>query len=867
MRLLALFLPLAVFAAPPTLRLPDTSRPHRYAIELELDPAKEGYTGAVTIEVEVTKTTRELWLNAEGLKIQTAEWNGRRVDNVQTEASDFAGFLFNQPLAPGRGRLRIMFSGQFDQKNSNGIFRMEEGGDWYLFTQFEPIAARAAFPCYDEPGYKVPWQLTLRIPSSLKAAANTPQVDEAAEGAWKRLRFAESLPMPSYLVAFAVGPFEFVDAGKAGRKQTPLRIITPRGKAAEARYAVEVTGKILAELEDYFGLPYPYEKLDSIAIPLTFGFGAMENAGLITYARTLLLSPAEKENDSFRQAYLSVAAHEIAHQWFGNLVTPEYWDDIWLNEAFASWLESKITQKMRPEWQRDLRELEGRHQVMGQDALVSVRRIRQPILNNGDIVNAFDGITYTKGAAVIGMFENWMGEEAFREGVRRYMRQYAWRNATAGMFLDSISGPGARSVPAAFNTFLNQAGVPLLHLDVQCGQPQPRVRVRQERFLPIGSKGTAQQSWQLPVCFSYDRDGKPHRQCVLLAAENQEIPLETNACPAWLNGNAGATGYYRVAYPEEWLAKLTGANALNEAETADLLNNALALANAGRLPVASLMELAQRNAKNPDWNVRSRALELLRALDPILAPEDRPAYANRIRDWFGVRARELGWRSNERPSPQLNQERLTLVPVVASLGEDPTLREQALVLARAWIDDRGTLPSDVARVMFPIAVQHGGKAFFDEVRAALKTTTDRAERSVLISGLGGSNDPALAREGLRMLLARELDFREGLPILYGLAQGDRTRELSYTLARDNYDSIMAIAPSGGSFNFGSTLPNLARGLCTAPQATEVREFFSHKLQGITGADRTIENVVEAIELCAARRAALGPGLQQAFRQN
>ncbi len=667
--------------------------------------------------------------------------------------------------------VELEFEGTFDSRNSNGVFRMQEAGEWYAFTQFEPIAARAGFPCYDEPGFKVPWQLTIRAPKGVRAVANTPQLTEQADGEWIIHSFAESKPMPSYLVAFAVGPFEFVDAGRAGRNKTPLRVITPRGKAEEARYAVEITGKVLEELEAYFGLPYSYEKLDSIAIPLTFGFGAMENAGLITYARTLLLSPPTRENDTFRQNYLSVAAHEIAHQWFGNLVTPEFWDDIWLNEAFATWLEGKITHKMRPEWKRDVDAVEGRNNVMGQDSLVSTRRIRQPIGSNGDSRHAFDGITYVKGAAVIGMFEKWMGEEEFRAGVQRYMKQYAWRNATAGMFLDSISAPKGKNVSAAFSTFLNQAGVPLLSLDVRCSGPKPVAVVEQGRFLPLGSRGESQLNWQMPFCVTFERDGKLVKQCTPLTQAKQEIPLETAACPAWVNGNADAAGYYRIRYGGDWLQRLVRNGKLSEAETVDLLGNALALANAGRLPVSDMLALSARYANHPQWSVASRAFELLSSLEGVVGDEDRPALARLVQQQFGDRARRLGWKPRQGASTLENEERLALMPGVATLGADEALRLEALQLARAWLKDRTTMQDDLARAVFRIAAQAGGAAFYDEVQTALKSASSRSQRSVLIGALGSTNDPALAQRSFGLLLNRELDFREGLPLLYGAMSG------------------------------------------------------------------------------------------------
>jgi alanyl aminopeptidase len=593
----------------------------------------------------------------------------------------------------------------------------------------------------------------------------------------------------------------------------------------------------------------------------------MENAGLITYARTLLLSPPERETEPFLQGYLSVAAHEIAHQWFGNLVTPEYWDDIWLNEAFATWLEAKITHRMRPEWKRDIEMVDGRNGVMGQDSLISTRRIRQPIESNGDIVNAFDGITYTKGASVIGMFEKWMGEEEFRSGVQRYMKQYAWRNATAGMFLDAISAPKGRSVSAAFGTFLNQAGVPLLNVEVKCGGPRPVVAVRQSRFLPLGSRGDEKVQWQLPFCVTYEQGGRVARQCLALTAPVQEMALETSACPAWLNGNAEAAGYYRVQYQGDWLQRLVQKGELSEAETVEMLGNALALAGAGRLPVRDIVALSRKYARDPKWTVASRAFELLQSLEGVAPEADRPALARLVQAEFGERARKLGWTPRPGDSPETNEERRQLVPGVAQLGEDQVLRDEALRLARAWLRDRNVLPDDAARGVLRQAARQGGPALFDEIRAALQTTRSRSERSVLISALASTNDPALTQQSFAMLLGKQVDFREGLPLLYQAMGGSRTRTMPYELVREKYDEIMAIAPGGGSFNFGSSLPMTGSAFCEVEKAAEVRAFFRGKLAGVTGAERSINNAVETIELCAARKQAIAPQVREALQGN
>ncbi|MFD2271936.1 M1 family metallopeptidase [Undibacterium arcticum] len=331
----------------------------------------------------------------------------------------------------------------------------KDGDHWYVYSQFESTSARRAFPCFDEPQWKTPWTLALTVKRDHVAVTNMPSISEENVGTdMKRIRFAPTLPLPSYLIALGVGPFDVVDGGTAGMNKTALRYITPKGRAAEAAYAAKVTPEILHLLEDYFGRPYPYAKLDSMAIPITVNFGAMENAGLITYRSNILLHPADREDERAQRRYVSIAAHEMAHQWFGDLVTMAWWNDLWLNESFATWMSRKVTEKFNPAWDAQAQREDERINAIHTDRLASTRQIRQTIAKPDDLANAFDGITYDKGGAVLSMFESWLGEQRFRDGVRHYLKQHEHGNATAEDFLPRSPNP-MRSCPGVFFEFLS----------------------------------------------------------------------------------------------------------------------------------------------------------------------------------------------------------------------------------------------------------------------------------------------------------------------------------------------------------------------------------------------------------------------------
>ena len=312
----------------------------------------------------------------------------------------------------------------------------------------------------------MPWQITLHVPKDDGAFSNTPQVFESTDDdGMKTVKFAETKPLPSYLVALAVGPMDIVPAGHAGANNTEIRIIVPRGRGREAQYVAGATPDIVNLLEKYFGIPYPYEKLDEVAIPLA-GY-AMEHPGLVTYGSGFFLSKPEEITLDWKRTPTSVIAHELAHQWVGDLVTTAWWNDIWLNEGFATWMANKIVNQYHPEWKMNLSELNGYQGAMGTDELVSSRKVRQPILSDDDIANAFDNITYNKGSALLNMFESYIGPEKFQEGIRRYLRKYAWGNATSEQFMEALSG-NDQAVGRAFSTFLDQAGVPLMTVQLQC---------------------------------------------------------------------------------------------------------------------------------------------------------------------------------------------------------------------------------------------------------------------------------------------------------------------------------------------------------------------------------------------------------------
>jgi alanyl aminopeptidase len=726
---------------------------------------------------------------------------------------------------------------------------MKDGDRWYVYSQFEAIWARRAFPCFDEPSYKVPWQLTLRVKKDQVALSNAPMVSETDSGdGMKVVKFAETKPLPSYLVAIAVGDLEFVDAGTTGKKNTRVRIVVPRGRGPEAKYAAETTPAIVNLLENYFDIPYPYDKLDEVAIPL-YG-GAMENAGFVTYGTGIILAKPDQDTPSRQREWVWVAAHELAHQWFGDLVTTAWWDDIWLNEGFASWTSNKIVNEYHPEWHADVSALNSYQGAMQSDSLVSTRRVRQPIESKDDIINAFDSITYDKGSALLNMFESYMGRERFRAGIHRYLTKYSWKNATSAEFLAALAGDDT-SVAAAFSTFLDQPGVPLVTAALDCSGGAAKLKLSQQRFLPLGSAGSADQTWQIPVCARYPSGQGDARECALLSQKSAQLPLSrSGGCPAWVEANAGAAGYYFGLYEGNLLDALLkdDAQVLTLAEKVALVGNLSSLTRSGKIPLGRALALAPSLAQDPARQVVTKTMEITTGLQDNLVSKDLlPRYRQYLLDVYGGRARNLGWKTKAGESEDARFLRPALLRVLANQGQDSELIAQAKKLALAWLDDHKAVDPDMVGVVLTTAARYGDRDLFDRMRAAAKKEKEENFRGDLLFSLGSFQDPEILKAALPIVLSDEFDSRESAGILFGPAQRRQTRDFAYDFVKQNWDRLIAKLPTDS----GSFLPYVAGGYCDSQHRQDVENFFSGRSTKYTGGPRILTQVLEGIDLCVA----------------
>jgi alanyl aminopeptidase len=520
---------------PPSFLLPGAVKPIKHIIELTINPNLDVFSGWSRIEVEMSQPTRVLWVNAKNLTPgeSSVAYQGRVIRTAASVAGgEFIGLDLDSPIGPGKATISIRYQGPLDEKAVAGPYRNNVAGDWYAFTTFTPIDARRAFPCFDEPRFKTPWEISIRVKRSDRAFSNARELSETEEpNGMKLVRFASTVPLAAEVVAFCVGPFDVYDGITAGHG-TPIRVISAKGQREQSKLAAQATVEVLPRLEDYTGIPYPFGKLDHVAVP-EFKFGAVENPGLITYKATaLLVSSADNEAEKSRRIR-SLQAHEVGHQWFGDMVTQATWDDVWLSEGFATWFSAKVMDYEQPKARKLLASVTARERIMATDESPRTRPVRLEMNSRKDTDGVYSQFVYQKGAAMLVMLDGWLGEPAVRDGLREYLKAHRFATATTADLESSI--PGSKPV---LDSFLNQTGIPSIR--VKCSNSR----------LTIEQTNTSRH-WNVPVCW---RGAGMPPVCKVLGKEREEAPL--SSCPAWIYPNSGGSAYFRTEWSAEQLAAL-----------------------------------------------------------------------------------------------------------------------------------------------------------------------------------------------------------------------------------------------------------------------------------------------------------------------
>ncbi|WP_430391244.1 M1 family metallopeptidase [Dyella sp. 20L07] len=850
-------------------KLPRWAMPESYQLDFKVDPKQKDFSGTTTIKLKLEQASDHLWLHGRELKVSKV---------TVTDAAGKTQAAKYEDLAPLEGLARIDFGGKLTpqeltltieytaplNQQLQGLYKVSHEGQPYAMTQMEPISARYAFPGFDEPSFKTPFSIRLTIPTDEVGIANTKQVKEEAAGeGWKTLTFSTTKPLPTYLVAFGVGPWDVVkgpdiSATPYRTQVTELRGIAAKGEGHRMQHVLSETPSIIHALEDYYGFGYPWDKLDLLAAP-DFSAGAMENPGLVTFRDWLLLldpdSPASYVRSSF-----NVTAHELAHQWTGDTVTMGWWDDLWLNEAFATWMQQKVTQKVHPEYRADLDRVRGAQGAMNGDSLVTTRKIRQPITGSGDIETAFDGITYQKGAAVLGMFEGYVGEPTFQKGMRAYIQEHKFSNATADDLINAIAKAADKGndFKQAFKSFLNQPGVPYVQTKVTQEGGKTVLHLSQSRYLPVGSKGDDKQVWGVPMCVRYGTADGSKVSCELLDKAQGTMVLNGASNPTWMLPNANGSGYYRFAMAKDDLAKLgQQIGKLDDAEQLAYADAVYASFKHGDLDAGDVLAALKPLTASKTREVATAPLTSFNWIYRNLAQTDaqRAKLAGWAKDAYLPRMTELGYhrKPNEADSDSLL--RVTLAEELAEVVNAPEVRAELLKQGDAALKrkpdgrlDLGAADADLLGTALGVAVQERGKPAVDALIAELPQTSDPAMRNAILAGLSEVNDPALAVQVRNFGLDKKVKVGEMAMLLRGGRDTRAQRDASWQWATTNYDKIVERT---GSFA-GGQLPGLVGGGgCSQAEADRLQAFFKPRVKDISGADRGLAQTTESTLLCNA----------------
>lgn len=858
--------------AVPSGRLPSWAVPEHYTLDLRIDPAQRDFSGTATIRVRLAQASDHLWLHGKDLQVTKATVRGAdgapfAVRYAQADAqAGVARIAFGRVLQPQQLTLEIAYRAPLNQQ-LQGLYQVNYQGHAYAMTQMEPISARYAFPGFDEPSLKTPFALRLTVPEADQALANTRATATAPAGkGWKTVQFAETPPLPTYLVAYAVGPWDVVDAAPMPATPqrdhpTPLRGIAAQGQGPRIRRALAQTPEIVAALEDYYAFGYPFDKLDLAAAP-DFSAGAMENPGLVTFRDWLLLLDADSPRRNVKGSF-NVTAHELAHQWTGDTVTMTWWDDLWLNEAFATWMQQKLTMQLRPQYRADLDRVAAAHEAMDNDSLVSARKIRQPITGNGDIETAFDSITYKKGAAVLGMFEAFVGADTFRSGMRRYIAEHRFGNATADDLIEAIARAAGKGedFKAAFRSFLDQPGVPYVQARLETGAQGAVLNLHQQRYLPLGSSGEAARQWGLPVCVKYGTAQGARRACTMLTGADGRIVLQGADRNSWVLPNAEGAGYYRFALPAAQLATLgRHLDALGDAEKLAYADAVDAAFRRGELDSAAVVAAMRQLAPSAAAPVATALVDRFQWIWRVLAPEDgqRAALRQQAEQAFGARLRALGYHRRAADSDDEVALRAELADLLGVELAVPAVRQALLAQGDAVLAGKGggldfaAADPDLLGSALAVAVRERGEPAVDALLAALRRHGEPAQRNAMLEALSKVRDRRQLQKVRDFALTDAVKVGEMATLLMG-AHGDAATHASmWTWYTANFDRLVA---RSGSFD-GGRLPALAAsGGCEVAEADRLQAFFAPRLQQLSGADRGLAQTTEAIRLCSALRQA------------
>jgi len=827
-------------------RLPEVARPENYKLTFTPDLDKAKFEGDETIAIRVLKSTSEITLNAVDIDFHevsvTSGGNTQKAKVTSEKDKEMVVLTVEKPLAAGPATIHITYTGILNDEMRGLYLGKDDKGHKYAASQFEATDARRAFPSFDEPDYKATFDITAVADKGQVAVSNYKVVsDTPGPGDKHTVKFATTAKMSSYLAALVVGNFEYIEGFVDG---IPIRVYSTPGKKEMGKFALDAAEYIVGYYDKYFGIKYPYGKLDLIGLP-DFSAGAMENVGCITFREVILLIDEKQGSVDLKKTIASVTAHEIAHMWFGDLVTMKWWDDIWLNEGFATWMESKPVQKWKPEWNFDLDDVSGTGGTLNVDSLANTRPIHQAAETPAQIQELFDGIAYGKAASVLRMLEAYLGEETFRAGVNAYLQQHQYANATADDFWDAQAKTSKKPVDKIMPTWVKQAGVPMINVKAQCSGNSTSVTLAQQRYYVDRSKFEEpnDELWQIPLCLKGSASGQSAK-CELMTKKEETFTLP--GCSTWVLTNAGATGYYRTGYQPDAVRALANDTEakLTPAERIAVQTDVWASVRVGREPVGDYLAFAQGLQSDRNRAVLEDLLGRLNYIGQyVVSDSDRDAYRAWLRQYLAPAKKDVGYEPKPGESDEQRTLRSRLFNALGFDARDPETLEQARKIADKALDNPASVDLEMAGSAFGLAALNGDSVFYDKVIAALKNPKSPEEYYMYLFTLPQFSDQKLLQRTLEFAISPDVRSQDALSVITSVMGNPAGQQLAWDFVRQHWPEV---EKAGGPFASAQVV-GATSVFCDAGSRDQVTEFFSaHK---VAAAERTYKQSIERINNC------------------
>ncbi len=838
-------------------RLPELAVPENYKLTFAPDFAKNNFAGDETIQVQISKPTPEIVLNAVQIDFEAATIiSGGASQKAQVKIEkekETATLTVRNAIQPGPATIQIHYTGILNDELRGFYLGKDTDGRKYAATQFEATDARRAFPSFDEPAYKATFDVAVIADQGMTVISNTKVVtDTPDEGSGKHtVRFATTPKMSSYLVAMVVGNFEYIEGSADG---IPIRVYASPGKKEMGTFALEAAENIMRYYNHYFGIKYPYGKLDLVGLA-DFSAGAMENTGCITFRDVLLLVDDKHVGLTLKKDVASVIAHEMAHQWFGDLVTMQWWDDIWLNEGFATWMSSKPLEAWKPEWNMNLEDVRDTGRALDADSLINTHPIHQKADTPAEILELADDISYGKTAAVLRMLEAYLGPETFRAGVNAYLKEHAYGNATASDFWSAQSQVSKKPVNKIMPTFVEQPGAPLVSVKDQCSGNSTATALSQQRYFFDRTRFEAgsREAWQIPVCLKQGKDGAD--TCELLTQKQQDLNL--SQCSPWVFANAGAKGFYRSGYDTEAVRAMAKdvETALTPAERIMLLSDVWSSVRVNRESIGDYLAVAQGLQADRIAAVLSELIGQLDFIGEHLVNDaDRESYELWVRQLLTPAAKDVGWEPKLGESSDQKSLRAQLMHALGYTARDPEVEEVARKLTAQAMQGPSSVDHELLSVALSITARDGNAALYDEILARLKAAKTPEEQFIYQRTLTRFSDPKLLERTLEYAISPEVRSQDALFVIAGVMRNPAGTKLAWDFVRAHWNEI---ANLGGAFG-GGTIVASAGSFCDAGMRDEVKDFFA--THHAPAADRGLKQSLERIGYCVDLKSQQGTQL-------